>query len=68
MAKLGCLAAIEMQEKMIELRKIWASQKQHELKIRIGMNSGPAIIGNMGSKQRVDYTMLGDTVNLAAID
>jgi adenylate cyclase len=34
--------------------------------MRIGMNSGPAVVGNMGSKTRFDYTMLGDQVNLAA--
>jgi adenylate cyclase len=34
--------------------------------MRIGMNSGPAVVGNMGSRTRFDYTMLGDAVNLAA--
>ena len=34
--------------------------------MRIGMNSGPAVVGNMGSVDRFDYTMLGDSVNLAA--
>jgi adenylate cyclase len=37
-----------------------------ELHMRIGMNSGPAVVGNMGSRNRFDYTMLGDAVNLAA--
>ena len=34
--------------------------------MRVGMNSGPAVVGNMGSQTRFDYTMLGDAVNLAA--
>ena len=34
--------------------------------MRIGLNSGPAVVGNMGSRTRFDYTMLGDAVNLAA--
>jgi adenylate cyclase len=36
------------------------------MKTRIGLNSGEAIIGNMGSRRRFNYTMMGDTVNLAA--
>jgi len=36
------------------------------MKTRIGLNSGQAIIGNMGSRRRFNYTMMGDTVNLAA--
>jgi adenylate cyclase len=34
--------------------------------MRIGLCSGPAVVGNMGSKNRMDYTMMGDTVNTAA--
>ena len=40
--------------------------RQGELVMRIGLNTGPAVVGNMGSRTRFDYTMLGDAVNLAA--
>ena len=38
----------------------------HKLRARLGLNTGPAIIGNMGSRSRFSYTMMGDNVNLAA--
>lgn len=65
-ARRACLAAAEMQEKLNVLRKKWVEEGYPEIWARMGMNSGPAIIGNMGSNQRMDYTMMGDTVNLAA--
>jgi adenylate cyclase len=37
-----------------------------DMLMRVGMNTGPAVVGNMGSKTRFDYTMLGDQVNLSA--
>ncbi|MDH4127983.1 MAG: CHASE2 domain-containing protein [Spirochaetota bacterium] len=69
-AKLACYTTIEMQERLGELRKIWTAENRDPLianmRMRVGLNSGPAVIGNMGSKNRMDYTMMGDTVNLAA--
>ena len=58
-------AAIEMQA---ELRKLAAKWKPEGLSLRIGIgiNSGPAIVGNIGSSRRMDYTAVGDTVNLAS--
>ncbi len=38
----------------------------HEMKVRIGLNSGEIVVGNMGSTMRMNYTMMGDAVNLAA--
>jgi adenylate cyclase len=60
------LVAIEMQNKMVELREAWKARDQKELFMRIGLNTGPAVVGNMGSNTRMDYTMMGNTVNLAA--
>jgi adenylate cyclase len=57
--------AIEMQQ---ELKLLAARWKPEGLDIRsgIGINSGPAVVGNIGSSRRMDYTAIGDTVNLAS--
>ena len=49
-----------------ELRDRWQSQGRTFAQVRIGITAGPMIVGNMGSRSRTDYTMMGDTVNLAA--
>jgi adenylate cyclase len=59
-------AAIRCQEKLAEMRPAFKQRTGKELFMRVGLNSGPAVVGNMGSKTRFDYTMLGDAVNLAA--
>ncbi len=65
-AKRACWAALEMQEKLAEMRQTWKSKGKPELFIRIGINSGEVIVGNMGSESRFNYTVMGDSVNLAA--
>ncbi len=65
-AKVACKAGIDMQKRLAALRKKWREDQRPELKMRIGMNTGMAVVGNMGSKNRMDYTMIGDTVNTAA--
>ncbi len=65
-ARRACLASLEMQKRLGELRAEWRKEGKHELFMRIGMNTGPMVVGNMGSKTRMDYTMMGDSVNLAA--
>jgi adenylate cyclase len=62
----ACKACIDMQEKLAELRKKWLAENRPALKMRIGMNTGSAVVGNMGSRNKMDYTMMGDTVNTAA--
>ncbi len=67
----ACRAAILMQKRQLELREKWRKQGGwpdivFDMQTRIGLNSGQAIIGNMGSRRRFNYTMMGDTVNLAA--
>ncbi len=59
-------AALRCRARLAELRPQWIERGWPEVGARIGVNSGVAVVGNMGSAQRFDYTMLGDTVNLAA--
>lgn len=59
-------AALRCQEKLTELRSHFKEMTGHNLHMRIGINTGEAVVGNMGSQTRFDYTMLGDSVNLAA--
>jgi adenylate cyclase len=58
-------AAIEMQRELHKLAEKWAPQGIG-IRIGIGINSGPAVVGNIGSSRRMDYTAIGDTVNLAS--
>ena len=69
----ACVAALRVQKRCAELREKWSREPQKNwpeivlrLRTRIGLNSGPAVVGNMGSASRFSYTMMGDTVNLAA--
>jgi adenylate cyclase len=65
-AETACLTCVEMQKRLEELREKWHQEGKPELKMRIGLSTGPAVVGNMGSRNRMDYTMMGDTVNTAA--
>ncbi len=68
----ACMTALQMQTRLDELRKTWKSKvgrwpsSVHEMQCRIGINSGPMVTGNMGSAKRMNYTMMGDTVNIAS--
>ena len=59
-------SALRCSRRLDELRPTWVARGWPEVHARIGVNSGVALVGNMGSSKRFDYTMLGDTVNLAA--
>ncbi len=58
--------AFMMKGKLNELNEKWKSQGRHTLKIGIGINTGDVIAGNMGSLKRMEYTVIGDAVNLAS--
>ena len=69
---MACRTAIKMQERLSVLRSQWQKEGDrwpeivHNMQNRIGINTGKMVTGNMGSESRMNYTMMGDTVNLAA--
>ena len=62
----ACRAAIDAQSALAALRGKWKRAGLPELEMRIGLNTGPMVVGNMGSMVKMDYTVLGDAVNLGA--
>jgi len=58
-------AAIEMQVKCRELKEKWVKEGLFPLKIRVGINTGEVVVGNMGTQKKLAYTVLGSDVNLA---
>lgn len=71
-ARNACLAALAMKEEMgplnerLEAEAVAEGRQHIPLKIGTGLNSGEVVVGNMGSEQRFDYSILGDEVNLAS--
>ena len=71
-AKRACDTALDMQNELLVLRKKWQSEGDkwprivHEMHMRIGINTGFIVTGYMGSNTQMNYTMMGDEVNLAA--
>jgi adenylate cyclase len=62
----ACRAAVEMQEDLEALRAEFRAEGLPEIRMRVGIHSCTAVIGNLGSSDRFDYTAVGDGVNLAA--
>lgn len=62
----ACRTALAVIDGLGPLGPTWKGMGLPEFHVRIGINSGPAVVGNMGSEQRFDYTVMGDTVNLAS--
>ncbi len=59
-------AAVEMQEKLTELQVKWTALGRKTVQVGIGINTGAVVVGNIGSTQRIEYTVIGDNVNIAA--
>lgn len=60
------MAALEMKKVLGLLNQKWKLENKNILEQRVGINSGEAIVGNFGSENRFDYTVMGDTVNVAS--
>ncbi len=65
-ADMAVQASLEMQYQLDALRLKWAAEGLPELRCRVGINTGSVVLGNMGSRQVFDYTVIGDAVNLAS--
>ncbi|MBM3226327.1 MAG: CHASE2 domain-containing protein, partial [Candidatus Tectomicrobia bacterium] len=63
---LACYTALDMLAELDKLRMSWADRKLPQIRMRIGINTGDMIVGNMDSDKHFDYTVMGDTVNLAS--
>ncbi|MHB8157731.1 MAG: adenylate/guanylate cyclase domain-containing protein, partial [Desulfocucumaceae bacterium] len=58
--------AIEMLDELEKLNKMWEEQGQVTLGIGVGISTGQVVVGNIGSPERMDYTVIGEDVNLGA--
>ncbi|MGI5920777.1 MAG: CHASE2 domain-containing protein [Syntrophomonadaceae bacterium] len=58
--------AKEIQQEVEQLNQKWALEGAVPLKVAVGINTGPAVVGNVGSPERMDYTLIGEDVNLAS--
>ena len=62
----ACRCAVKQMEALYRMNENWRAEGKPELNIGIGINTGDVVVGNMGSSSRMDYTLMGDNVNLGA--
>jgi adenylate cyclase len=62
----ACKVALEMRARLTEMQEQWLSEGRQPFEIGIGVNTGFAVVGNLGSEQIFDFTAIGDTINLGA--
>lgn len=65
-AALACRTALDMREKLAQLQVDWRDRGLPPIEMGVGINTGPMVVGNMGSYRRFNYTVMGDHVNLAS--
>ncbi|MFQ5872375.1 MAG: CHASE2 domain-containing protein [Dehalococcoidia bacterium] len=62
----ACRAALEMTDRLRVMQERWSAEGKIPLKMGVGISTGEVVVGNLGSEQRFDYTVIGDPVNLGA--
>ena len=62
----ACRSAIRMQHRVGELNQVWETKGLPPLHMRVGINTGSVVAGNMGTESIFNYTIIGDSVNLAS--
>lgn len=62
----ACRASLEIRKEMAQAKELAKAQGREDVSIGIGINTGQVVFGSMGAKDRMDFTSIGDTVNLAA--
>ncbi|MCI0691218.1 CHASE2 domain-containing protein [candidate division KSB1 bacterium] len=65
-AERACFAALDMQRVLDELQKKWSTAKKPLFEARIGINTGDMVAGNIGGTKKINYTVIGDDVNIAS--
>lgn len=65
-AVLACQAALKMQMHLVTLGLKWKKEGKPQIQVRMGINTGEMIVGNVGSEERFNYTIMGDAVNLSS--
>ncbi|MBB96029.1 MAG: hypothetical protein CML68_15740 [Rhodobacteraceae bacterium] len=62
----ACVAALRIQRELDRLNDTWRGEDAPEMRLRVGIHSDSVLVGNVGSRERMSYTVLGDGVNIAA--
>jgi class 3 adenylate cyclase/CHASE2 domain-containing sensor protein len=65
-ARNAVISAVKQQQKILELSKRWQAEGKREFTVGMGVNTGDVVMGNLGASSRMNYTVIGDNVNVAA--